>query len=426
MADMVKLRWLPAPTSGLSRRDRRGLRLRGIHTRPARSEGTAARCSHRCRRGGRRTGDRRAQPRCARTRELGGHRPAAAPSRGGGVIEDRRSRGRRAATAQGGADPRDRRRAARRHRDRGPQQHRGDALGGGSAEQPPRDLRRRPTCRPRAAACRHATRAAWRPGAQDAELDRRQRLQPVLRRLRAASARTRRGPARGPVRVLQRRRRPCGRPGSDRARAVRDDPPVRRRQRPNGPRADPRDPAPARARPHLRAADLARPRDPGRRLRRRPHPHALRRSARRPGRARGTQRLDRVLRRRLPTRRRRRRSNTSSRSQNSSRRGERGSAASVRDSATDLLLDALPGAPVLTVQSAAALTGRSVQAVNEAVARLSEARVLTQTTIGKRNRAFEAPELIDAFTALERQLASPEADTRTSPPARPVPRERRR
>jgi hypothetical protein len=95
-----------------------------------------------------------------------------------------------------------------------------------------------------------------------------------------------------------------------------------------------------------------------------------------------------------------------------------------RDSATDLLLDALPGAPVLTVQSAAALIGRSVQAVNEAVARLAGARVLTQTTVGRRNRAFEAPELIDAFTALERQLASPAADTRTSPPARRVPRRR--
>jgi Fic family protein len=96
-----------------------------------------------------------------------------------------------------------------------------------------------------------------------------------------------------------------------------------------------------------------------------------------------------------------------------------------RDSATELLLDALPGAPVLTVQSAAAMIGRSVQAVNEAVARLADAQVLTQTTIGKRNRAFEAPELIDAFTALERQLASPEADTRTSPPVRRVPGRRR-
>ena len=45
-------------------------------------------------------------------------------------------------------------------------------------------------------------------------------------------------------------------------------------------------------------------------------------------------------------------------------------------------------------------------------------------TIGRRNRAFEAPDLIDAFTDLERQLASPEGDTRHSPPERLVPRRR--
>jgi len=95
-----------------------------------------------------------------------------------------------------------------------------------------------------------------------------------------------------------------------------------------------------------------------------------------------------------------------------------------RDSAAALLLDALPGAPIVTVQSAAALTGRSQQAVNTAIPRLLEAQILTQTTIGRRNRAFEAPEMIDAFTALERRLASPASDTRQSPPARPVPRPR--
>ncbi len=93
-------------------------------------------------------------------------------------------------------------------------------------------------------------------------------------------------------------------------------------------------------------------------------------------------------------------------------------------SAADLLIDALPGTPVITVRSAAALIGRSEQAINEAIPRLLEAGVLAQTTIGRRNRAFEAPELIDAFTHLERQLASPEGDTLRSPPGRPVPRRR--
>ncbi len=92
------------------------------------------------------------------------------------------------------------------------------------------------------------------------------------------------------------------------------------------------------------------------------------------------------------------------------------------DSAADLLLRRLPGAPILTVQSAAELIGRSAQATNQAIARLTEAKVLSQTTVGKRNRAFEAPEVIRAFTALERQLASPSGDTRMAPPTRRVPR----
>ncbi len=92
------------------------------------------------------------------------------------------------------------------------------------------------------------------------------------------------------------------------------------------------------------------------------------------------------------------------------------------DSAVDLLLRRVPGAPILTVASAAALIGRSTQATNEAITRLVEAKVLSQTTVGRRNRAFEAAELIRAFTDLERRLASPSGDTRTAPPTRRVPR----
>jgi Fic family protein len=95
-----------------------------------------------------------------------------------------------------------------------------------------------------------------------------------------------------------------------------------------------------------------------------------------------------------------------------------------KNSSLELLLDALPGVPIITVQSGAALVGRSVQAVNEAIPRLVDAGVLTQTTVGKRNRAFEAGELIDSVTALERQLAGPDGDTRTSPPSRRVPARR--
>ena len=56
--------------------------------------------------------------------------------------------------------------------------------------------------------------------------------------------------------------------------------------------------------------------------------------------------------------------------------------------------------------------------------RLVEAGVLVQVSMGRCNRAFEAPELIDLFTSLERQLASPTGDTRVADLVRRV-RERR-
>lgn len=91
-------------------------------------------------------------------------------------------------------------------------------------------------------------------------------------------------------------------------------------------------------------------------------------------------------------------------------------------SATDLLLRSLIGASVISVNSAAEMIGRSFPQTNDAIDRLVNAGILRQVNVGKRNRAFEAPAIIEAFTSLERQLASPEGDTRTSRPARPVPR----
>jgi hypothetical protein len=74
------------------------------------------------------------------------------------------------------------------------------------------------------------------------------------------------------------------------------------------------------------------------------------------------------------------------------------------------------------VGRAADVIGRSFQATNEAVSRLIEAGILMQVSVGRRNRAFEAPELIRQFTDLERRLSSPEGDIRSSPPSRRVPR----
>jgi Fic family protein len=91
------------------------------------------------------------------------------------------------------------------------------------------------------------------------------------------------------------------------------------------------------------------------------------------------------------------------------------------NSATDLLLRALPGAPLITVSSAAALIGRTFAPANDAVKRLESAEILRPISIGRRNRAFEATGVIETFTALERQLASPRGNTLTSEPSRRVP-----
>jgi Fic family protein len=104
------------------------------------------------------------------------------------------------------------------------------------------------------------------------------------------------------------------------------------------------------------------------------------------------------------------------------REGWRAKLGSVRaDSATDRLIHVLPGAPIVTVSSAAALIGRTFKPANDAITRLVAAGILNQVNVGRRNRAFEAPDVIQAFTDLERQLASPDGNTRTSEPSRRVP-----
>jgi hypothetical protein len=91
-------------------------------------------------------------------------------------------------------------------------------------------------------------------------------------------------------------------------------------------------------------------------------------------------------------------------------------------SAADRLIKVLPGAPVVTVNGASQLIGRTFQATNLGIAQLVEAGILKQVNVGRRNRAFEAPELIRQFTDLERRLASPTGDTLSSEPTRRVPR----
>jgi Fic family protein len=93
------------------------------------------------------------------------------------------------------------------------------------------------------------------------------------------------------------------------------------------------------------------------------------------------------------------------------------------NSAVELLLDLLPGVPVITVESAARLIRRSEMRTGEAVKRLENAGVIRQRNIGRqRYRVFEAADVVDLFTVLERALASATGNTETAASARRVPR----
>lgn len=93
------------------------------------------------------------------------------------------------------------------------------------------------------------------------------------------------------------------------------------------------------------------------------------------------------------------------------------------NSATELLLEVLPGSPVTSLAALTAQLDRSLPRVTEAVARFVTAGILQPVNVGRvRGQVYEAREVIDAFTGLERGLASPRGDTRISPPARPVPK----
>lgn len=75
-----------------------------------------------------------------------------------------------------------------------------------------------------------------------------------------------------------------------------------------------------------------------------------------------------------------------------------------RGSATAKLIEQLPSHPIVNLQTAMALTGASDEAVRLALNRLEVARVLRQTTVGRRNRAFECVGLFALLDELERSV----------------------
>jgi hypothetical protein len=89
-----------------------------------------------------------------------------------------------------------------------------------------------------------------------------------------------------------------------------------------------------------------------------------------------------------------------------------------RDSSAQALIGALPAYPVLTVDTAAKLLRRSIQAANAALATLEKAGVVKVAGAVRRSRAFESPELLRLVTAFEKELAVSDEGF-IGPPKRP-------
>ena len=83
-------------------------------------------------------------------------------------------------------------------------------------------------------------------------------------------------------------------------------------------------------------------------------------------------------------------------------------------SAPRKLIEALPTHPVLTFQTAQAITGLGREACRQALNRLENAGVLNETTAGKRNRVWESVGLFDLLDQIERETGDPHRS-----PARP-------
>ena len=91
-----------------------------------------------------------------------------------------------------------------------------------------------------------------------------------------------------------------------------------------------------------------------------------------------------------------------------------------RTSATQRLIQLVAARPVIDIPTAATLLGVSYPQAREAVLRLEEANVLRPVSIGrKRNRAWEAPALLDLLGEFEFEVLTP---TRTGEPRRSSPR----
>lgn len=97
------------------------------------------------------------------------------------------------------------------------------------------------------------------------------------------------------------------------------------------------------------------------------------------------------------------------------------------DSTAERIIQLLPAHPVLNADSAQTLVGGSAVSVRNALNELTDAHVLKQVSVGRRNRVWEASELLHLVDDFEWTLASPTltgVERRPSPPrhsAGPLP-----
>lgn len=91
------------------------------------------------------------------------------------------------------------------------------------------------------------------------------------------------------------------------------------------------------------------------------------------------------------------------------------------DAAARILIDRLPEMTIVNVTGLSERIGRTFAATNNAIDVLVRAGILVPTKKNGGSGTYEAKEIIDAFTLLERQLACPDANTRVLKPKRRVP-----
>ncbi len=95
--------------------------------------------------------------------------------------------------------------------------------------------------------------------------------------------------------------------------------------------------------------------------------------------------------------------------------------AAPRDSALSMILDALPGTPVLTTSTVTRMHGVTTTAAQNALPQLADYGVLDRISIGRAQRAYVSLDVLHLITRSERAMASRDFDTASSPPVRPAP-----